>query len=521
MPTTTINRSGVGSNDDGSLTTGTIVNAAYIGSAIYDKIDAMLADDLVLAETLTVPGTVQGVMAIGGSLYNHVMLCIGLNGNPLNQTHQVAGYTNISANSYATGAGSFLGGFETALSIDAGSIALERSAAFVIGAHTVGAGSSVTRTYGFACAEETVGTHNAALAVFDAAFTGNWFIYYSGSRPSRLGGGDLIVGTDQYRTSATSYLRLAGGSAAGTGATVLMFGESHASSASKIAITSTTLGVDTSGNLGIPSGGKLLLDAADLSGNSYLSHTGADIIGIFTNGTRRINVGASGGIGIGATTDNGAGTLVVAGVATFNDYISAQASAGGGVIVKGAGWDAIGLASSALKVGGFTSSQWTSLGLYASGSLRWNIDTAGALVGASNVNLELHGTGQFYVQTTSAATGTAVVHNANGFYYDLSSSRRFKENFEAFELTDEQILEFLALKSEWWDYLGGGEDGAISLMAEALAGVKSIRNRYGRSPFANYDAKGRPESNRDYALIAALHQIVGKLYARVQALETR
>jgi hypothetical protein len=55
MSTTTINRADIGTNDDGTNTTGTVINTTYIGLAIYDKIDAILANSLTLGgATLTV-----------------------------------------------------------------------------------------------------------------------------------------------------------------------------------------------------------------------------------------------------------------------------------------------------------------------------------------------------------------------------------------------------------------------------------------------------------------------------------
>jgi predicted secreted protein len=53
-----IDRSDIGTNDDGSGTTGTVLNAAYIALALYDKIDAALALLFPLAG-----GTVTGVAA--------------------------------------------------------------------------------------------------------------------------------------------------------------------------------------------------------------------------------------------------------------------------------------------------------------------------------------------------------------------------------------------------------------------------------------------------------------------------
>jgi hypothetical protein len=43
MAATTISRTNIGTNDDGSGTTGTVINVAYIGLAIYDAIDALFS----------------------------------------------------------------------------------------------------------------------------------------------------------------------------------------------------------------------------------------------------------------------------------------------------------------------------------------------------------------------------------------------------------------------------------------------------------------------------------------------
>jgi hypothetical protein len=43
MAATTISRTNIGTNDDGSGTTGTVINTSYIGLAIYDAIDALFS----------------------------------------------------------------------------------------------------------------------------------------------------------------------------------------------------------------------------------------------------------------------------------------------------------------------------------------------------------------------------------------------------------------------------------------------------------------------------------------------
>jgi hypothetical protein len=43
MAATTISRTNIGTNDDGSGTTGTVINTSYIGLAIYDAVDALFS----------------------------------------------------------------------------------------------------------------------------------------------------------------------------------------------------------------------------------------------------------------------------------------------------------------------------------------------------------------------------------------------------------------------------------------------------------------------------------------------
>lgn len=43
MAATTISRTNIGTDDDGSGTTGTVINAAYVGLAVYDAIDALFS----------------------------------------------------------------------------------------------------------------------------------------------------------------------------------------------------------------------------------------------------------------------------------------------------------------------------------------------------------------------------------------------------------------------------------------------------------------------------------------------
>lgn len=179
---------------------------------------------------LKVPGNGFGGLAVGGDYYNHVLAAFGYNGNPLNQLHQVAVYAALQGNSNVGGLGAdgFVAGFESAVGTQPGSYTVDNVSHYQIASVNKGAGTTIVRTRGFVCGDETAGTHNAAIARWQDAFTGDWFIYYGGTRKSFFGG-DIVAPPEIYRSSATSYLRLAGGSTVGGGAVLSLFGETHAS----------------------------------------------------------------------------------------------------------------------------------------------------------------------------------------------------------------------------------------------------------------------------------------------------
>lgn len=125
--------------------------------------------------------------------------------------------------------------------------------------------------------------------------------------------------------------------------------------------------------------------------------------------------------------------------------------------------------------------------------------------------------------SVGTGTGTAAIWDANGALYKLSSSARYKENIEPMVVTDDQITAFLNTQPSFWDYkkIEGSESiptkGAASFIAEDLAVVGV--NRYGKSVFTNYDNEDRPDSNRDYAIIAMQHLVIQKHEQRIAALE--
>lgn len=145
-----------------------------------------------------------GGLTIGGGAYGHVLIAAGLDdgranhGNPLTEIHQVSFYTALHGNSGASGAGSFVAGFETALGTQAGSFTVELITNYSTGTMSKGAGTTITRTIGMSTYDETAGTHNASIADYSATFTGNWFIYTPSVRPSYFGGaitsGGIVTG---------------------------------------------------------------------------------------------------------------------------------------------------------------------------------------------------------------------------------------------------------------------------------------------------------------------------------------
>lgn len=185
---------------------------------------------------LVVPGDSAGVAAFAGDRYDHVLVAAGLNANPLTANHQVGFYSALQANNNTDGVTGFVAGYETAIGLAASGTpyTVGKMAAFAVGGFSpLGANAAVTRTWNLSAVDQTAGTNNAVLAMWDSTFVGNYFIYYEGTRQTRLSGGDLLGPSEIYRPVDNSFLRLAGGNPGGGGANILMFGSTHASNANK------------------------------------------------------------------------------------------------------------------------------------------------------------------------------------------------------------------------------------------------------------------------------------------------
>lgn len=186
---------------------------AYLSVASAPTVSTIVARDAsggiagvagTFTTTLTVTGGANGTAAFSGDLYSHCLVTAGFdagtgggNRNTLSDPHQVGFYGAVTGNSNANSVNGFVCGFESALGIAAGAYTLGRAVSFSVGAVGAGAGATVTRTIGYMPNDDTIGTAgNAAVCDFAASltFTGNWFIYYSGSRASYFGGAMTVTG---------------------------------------------------------------------------------------------------------------------------------------------------------------------------------------------------------------------------------------------------------------------------------------------------------------------------------------
>lgn len=296
----------------GRDTTDTLSNKTLTTPAITTP--TVTGDVDVNTGKVSIEGTSAGVLAAGGEFYDHVMVAVGYLGNPLTNAHQVGVYSAVKGNSnVASPADGFVCGFETALGTAAGAFTLARLVHLALGSVTKGAGTTIDRTIGLMFVDETAGTANAFIAKDGSNFSGNWFIYYDGTRATHLGGnlevsGDLTFsGATEIQNDATDqYIRLRGGTSGSAGANLLLFGPTHATNSNK----------------------------ADLNGTGGITLTGGDItIGGTGEMYRSSNVGYQ--RIRGGTSGNGA-TLLLFGGAHATNANQADITASGGITLQGA-----------------------------------------------------------------------------------------------------------------------------------------------------------------------------------------
>lgn len=136
--------------------------------------------------------TTSGLVGLGGEIYDHGILTVGRNNNPLDQYSQVSIIAQMKGNANAT---VHIAGVETKLSTEASEFTVADMNNFVMTGIEKGEGSIITRTRFLGFLDENAGDNNAVMAAHNHQFTGDWFINYQGSRPSRFGG-DFAAGMD-------------------------------------------------------------------------------------------------------------------------------------------------------------------------------------------------------------------------------------------------------------------------------------------------------------------------------------
>ena len=117
----------------------------------------------------------------------------------------------------------------------------------------------------------------------------------------------------------------------------------------------------------------------------------------------------------------------------------------------------------------------------------------------------------------TATTGTDLVLDVSNNVRTKTSAARFKARISPWHVSRAHLDQFVSLTPHLWDYVGE-QNGAAGFLADDLAALP-VSNAYGSSPLVNYDADGRPLSNRDFAVLALQHLVLQDHAARLAALE--
>lgn len=187
------------------MTYGDVGAAAASGSTNYIQNQSSAPQ----SANMWIDGTIKANRAaIGGNYYNHVLVAVGNGDHGSTEQHQVAFWTPMLGNSYASGVGSFVCGFEAGIGTVAGSYTLEAAANFAVASMDKGEGTTINRGWNFQTYDETACENHAVIAPGNDLFTGQWFIHYPGARNSYLGGKLQLGGNLEItRTLQDSYMK--------------------------------------------------------------------------------------------------------------------------------------------------------------------------------------------------------------------------------------------------------------------------------------------------------------------------
>lgn len=261
------------------------------------------------------------------------------------------------------------------------------------------------------------------------------------------------------------------------------------------------------------------------------------------NETTSATLEVNGGMNVGGSTDPGDNNLRVEGTATVVGQTLVADGAVGAPGVAFAGdtdtgvyktaTNGIGVSAGGSLVTQFISAQNrtvdgaytapaysftsdTDTGIYRNGADDVRISAGAAdVAGFYNAGCQIFKAATFEAGITanalgSATTGTLLVISAGNAIRPQSSSRRYKENEQAWSGDSRKIL---ALTPKTFDYKGDGAKGVLFFIAEDVADIDPI--------YVNTNADGQPESIRTDSLVAALIDLVQQQERRIAALEAR
>ena len=242
----------------------------------------------------------------------------------------------------------------------------------------------------------------------------------------------------------------------------------------------------------------------------------------YTSGTATVTIqpAAAGGTNHNAVGAAAAGTLT--GTTLAANVVTSSLTSFGTVSTAGSITTTNSLTGAQLAVTGGSSAAGTinisaTLGMVVRGKVGSATDLALQDATGGTVFQVLTGSQNMQMPNLGSSAGTAIVADGSGTLFKLSSSARYKTPATSWAVSSDQLAAFVALSPRLWDYTGQ-QTGAGGFIAEDLAAL-GLTNAYGRSPLVNYDLQGRPDSNRDFAVIGLQHFVLQNHDARLAALE--